>query len=306
MILRESYPEGKNFKDLRKQIEERLQEWLNKRNKSNSLTDQAIYYQLRKMKDLGFINSNTEKGLDTNDRVITSQKYKLTSLKFTINLFDKDKNKRKIEPDLTLVDEIHSDFLNNFNQNGQFNGIIIIGSGSTDAPFLGPLSYLLGKYFDFPNLNFVYYDKKILDDPDDKRIKFLLSRNLIILGGPNVNTLFHSNVPYSLNEHKTLNEILPVKFLQAPNSGITIQHQSRTILSKDKQIGVIQLIDNPWNPSNKILTIGGARRIGTEAAVIEFMKSVSIIGQVLLKKHYCLIEALYDEKTQTMDSRILE
>ena len=306
MILCESYPEGKTFKDLKKQIEERLQDWLNKRNKSNSLTDQAIYYQLRKLKDLGFVSSNTEKELDNHDRLITSQKYKLRSLKFTINLLDKDKSKRKIEPDLTLVDETISNFLSNFNENGQFNGYIIIGSGSTDAPFLGPLSYLLGKYFDFPNLNFVYYDKKILDDPDDIRIKFFLSRNIILLGGPNVNTIFHSNVPPEFDEHKTLNDILPVKFLQAPNSGITIQHQSRTILSKDKQIGVIQLIDNPWNPSNKILTIGGARRIGTEAAIIEFMRSFSKIGQLLLEKQYCLIEAIYNEKNQTMNSRILE
>ena len=32
IILRESYPEGKNFKDLKKEIEDRLHDWYTKKN----------------------------------------------------------------------------------------------------------------------------------------------------------------------------------------------------------------------------------------------------------------------------------
>ena len=39
-------------------------------NLGKSLTDQTIYYHLRKLKDLGVINQNSDQILDENDRII--------------------------------------------------------------------------------------------------------------------------------------------------------------------------------------------------------------------------------------------
>ena len=305
LALRDSFPEGKNFKDLKKSVENKLQDWLSKKNKSNFFTDQAIYYQLRKLKELGFIETIAERELDRNDRLITSQKYKLTSLKYVIN-FSESSNKLSDEilNDPVLIPHIPLNFLTNFGTDGKFNGLIVLGSGSTDGPFVGPLSYFLGKTFVFSDFNFVFYDRKILDDPDDKNIKTFLSKNIILLGGPNVNSVFHSTVPSPSGVHRTLNEILPVRFLQAPDSGVIIQNQKIAILTKDQLIGVIQQIENPWNPNNKILTIGGPKRIGTEAAVIEFTKSFKEIDKLLLNQNYCLIEAKTDLKGQIIETII--
>ena len=303
-ILRDVYPEGKIFKELKMNIEDRLQEWLSRKNKSNSLTDQAIYYQLRKLKDLGFIETSAEKELDANDRLITSQKYKLTSLQYVINFSEHLATKTSGTDDL-LLSTNSSHFLQKFTSEGKFNGHIVVGKGSSDGPFIGSLSYLLGKYFDLTNTSFVLYDNIILDDPDDKKVKYLLSQNLILLGGPNVNRVFQSPVPSKNGEHKSLNEVLPVKFVQAPSSGLIIQETGKIILSKDRKIGVIQQIDNPWNPANKIVAIGGSRKIGTEAAVIAFTQSFDQVEKCLLKQHYCLIEAIVNDREQIIETRII-
>ncbi len=306
MILRDVYPEGKIFKELKKSIEERLQDWLNKKNKSNSLTDQAIYYQLRKLKDLGFIEASSEKELDTKDRLVTSQKYRLTSLKYVINFSDhylKIKDDTSLQP---IPEAFKTDFLQTFSSFGKFNGLIVIGTGSSDVPFIGPLSYLLGKYFDMTNLSFVVYDGTILDDSDDKKIKEMLSKNLILLGGPNVNRVFHSTIPSQTAVHKSLNEVLPVKFVQAPDSGIIIQESATIILSKNQKIGVIQRIDNPWNPNNKIFAIGGPKRIGTEAAVLAFTKYFETVTKTLMIRDYCLIEALVDSKDRLVETKVIQ
>ena len=306
MILRDAYPEGKIFKELKKLIEERLQDWLQKKNKSNTLTDQAIYYQLRKLKDLGFIEASSEKELDSKDRLITSQKYKLTSLKYVINFSDHYLSLNDFNSMKSFSDNLESDFLQVFNSNGKFNGFIVIGTGSSDVPFIGPLSVLLSKYFDLTNLSFVLYDGTILDDSDDKKIKDMLSRNLILLGGPNVNRVFHSTVPSQTAEHKSLNEVLPVKFVQAPDSGIIIQETGSIILSKNQKIGVIQKIDNPWNPNNKIFAIGGPKRIGTEAAVLAFTRYFDTVTKTLMNQKYCLIEALVDTKDRLIETKVVQ
>ena len=307
LILRDSFPDGKNFKEIKKNIEERMLDKLNKKNKSSSFTDQAIYYQLRKLKDLGFIETTPEKTMDGSDRSITSQKYKLTSLNFIINLSPQNSRGSFYKPNFQFTYNQTPIFLANFINFGKFNGLIILGENSKDAPFLVPIAFFLSKFIDFLETDFfVQYDRKILEDPDYTKRKSYLSQNLILLGGPNVNGVFLSTVPEPADEHKNFNESLPIRFLHAPDSGIVIQHSKRTIYSKEKIIGVIQLIKNPWEKTNKILTIGGSTKIGTEAAVKELSKSFLIIDKHLQKQKYCLIEAIVDIKGQFQDSKILE
>lgn len=306
MILRESYPDGKVFKELKKGVEERLQDWLSKKNKSNSFTDQAIYYQLRKLRDFGFIETISEKEPYGKHRVTTSQKYKLTSLQYVINFSEFLSKKNYNSTSKLFSESVQSNFLHSFSKNGKFNGFIVIGTGSHDAPFIGNLSFLLAKYFDLTIPSFVTYDSSILDDSDDKKVKEMLSQNLILLGGPNVNRVFHATVVSQSNQSNSLNDILPVKFVQAPDSGIIIQKTNKTFLSKYHKVGVIQIIDNPWNPKNKILTIGGSRMVGTAAAVTAFIDYFESIDKILLEDNYCLIEAQVDSKNHIVETKILQ
>lgn len=300
IILRESYPEGKNFKDLKKEIEDRLHDWYTKKNKNTTFTDQAIYYQLRKIKELGFITTVSEKNLDKSDRLITSQVYKLNSLQFEINLLDLATKKAKQDPESNLTSD--SNFMSFFNNGGKFNGFIVLGENSKDAPFLSSIFIMLSKFFEVYTLN----NLVIYDTNEHKSRDFFSKNNLILLGGPNINTVFQSTVPSQSNELKTLHEILPVKFLHDPESGIVIRETGEVIYSKDRSIGVIQLIDNPWNPENKILTIGGARKVGTEALVNELLSSFNKIELILSKKSYCLVEAITNDKKQLVGSRIVD
>ena len=154
-------------------------------------------------------------------------------------------------------------------------------------------------------MNFVHYDRNILYDIDDDKSLLMLSENLILLGGPIRNSVFNSPVPSPSSNHKTLNDILPVRFLQPPDSGLVIQDSKKFTLLKEQKIGVIQQVDNPWNPKNKIIAIGGPRRVGTEAAVIAFIQSFEIIEKFILKQNYCLIEAVTDDKGQILETRII-
>lgn len=304
LILHDSYPEGKFFKDIKKDIEERLQDFLTKKNKNNSFTDQAIYYQLRKLKDLGFIETTSTKDLDPNDRLITSQLYRLTSLKFVIDFSDKTVSRENELTQSAHTRNTIPTFLQSFNHDTKFSGLIVLGEQSKDAPFLGPLMYLLNQYFDLLDLSRkIMYDKTILEDSRNRNNTLYLSQNLILIGGPNANAVFNSTIP---NEAITLHEILPVKFLHFPDSGIFIRDKNQLVLSKDQSIGVIQLVPNPWNPNTKILTIGGARREGTEAIVNELTRSFTKIAELLDKNQYCLIEAKTDQNHHLIDSKILE
>jgi hypothetical protein len=304
MILRESYPEGKIFKELKKSIEFRLQVWLSKKNKPTSFTDQAIYYQLRKLKDLGFIDTSSDRNIANNDRLVTSQTYKLASLNFVINLTQKNPKELVFKSDSSLPDTEIPSFFSSFNDNHKFNGFIVIGDRSKDGPFIGPISFLLSKYFDIPDPNsVVLVDTKLLEDADEKKIGRNLSKNLILLGGQFVNNILISTFHSESGELVTLNDSLPVKFLQA---GVYIKDKSETISSKDVLLGVIQLVDNPWNLDYKILTIGGSRRVGTEAAVRELSKSLRKIEDILLRQKYCLIEAYTDSKGQLINSKVLD
>lgn len=304
MILRDCYPEGKFFKELKRLVEERLEDWLKSKNKSPTFTDQAIYYQLRKLKDLGLIETSTEKGLDSNDRLITSQNYHLASLKFLLNFSDSPDSKNKLNTSLSMNGRFVPSFLESFFDGTKFNGFIVLGENSKDAIYLGPIFYLLSQFFELFDLSkSVIYDKKLLEESSDQtKNRFLLSQNLILVGGPNANTVYTSTIPN--NNHTSLHDNLPIKFLHSPESGIIIREQNRVIYTRDQSLGVIQIIDNPWNPTNKILTISGAKREGTEALVNELTISLPKIEALLAKKQYCLVRA--SSEKGHLQSEILE
>ena len=287
--------EGEKFsKEIREEIEKIY---------SKEFTEQTIYYHLRKLIERGFIGTINVK-IEINDRIINIQKYHLIARKFIIqfenNLEDHSSEVIKLSLLQNNTEKFQELILNrpkifqSFESDSKFNGHLVIGSRSNDSPYIGPVSFLLGKYFKFPEQLFVNWDTKIVED-------HLFDENLILLGGPFVNNIFLLK-----NEsQKSLNDMLPVEFLQTKDSGLRIHSDGRIILSKDKNIGVIQFITNPWNPEKVMLIIGGPKKIGTEAAVIALTKKFFVVENYLLTQQYCLIEAIL-ENGKIIDVEIIE
>lgn len=267
-------PEGLSVKEIKTNLKSTL---------DRSLTDQTVYYHLRKLKDMKFIDFETEQVVDKNERLINIQKYFPIANKFIIDFSHASTE--------VIVKHKRPKFLEYFNNKSKFDGTMVIGIRSNDSPYVGPISFILGKYFNFSK-NFVLFDNDIL-------LTKKFGDNLILLGGPFVNNL------YLLDDNKISDE-LPVKFLQSKDSGLLIQGKNQAILAKDKNLGVIQIIKNPWNKAKIILIIGGAKKIGTEAAVFSLTKInyISLIDQLLTTHKYCLIEPVYDSNNKIKDVRL--
>jgi len=109
-------------------------------------------------------------------------------------------------------------------------------------------SMLLGQYAGF---SFPLYS---LDTELKGREK---EGNLVLAGGPKVNT-----VVAEVNKH------LPIRFEEG-------SFDVYSTLSKKKygeNIGLVELVENPFNRKKKVLLLGGLNQNGTRAAVLALVK----------------------------------
>ncbi len=84
-----------------------------------------------------------------------------------------------------------------------------------------------------------------------------LRNNMILVGGPIVNMIT-----------RKLNRVLPVRFDLTRRDIIS---EISNNIYRDDEFGFINLIENPWNRSKKILVLAGKRFPGTRAAVLAFI-----------------------------------
>ncbi|RLE87044.1 MAG: hypothetical protein DRJ96_00650 [Thermoprotei archaeon] len=82
-----------------------------------------------------------------------------------------------------------------------------------------------------------------------------LQENLIVVGGPVANIVTAK-----------LNKYLPIWFDEARDHSIVSKFSGK--MYPDDEIGVIELIENPFNPGKTILVIAGKRHTGTKAAFL--------------------------------------
>lgn len=150
-----------------------------------------------------------------------------------------------------------------FIEQGTFNGKIILGSPDPHGKYrargsefcMVELGMLLGRYcnFTFPG----YLLDTELREGDKKQ-------NLILAGGPKVNTVVGE-----------INKQLPIYFEE---NSFDIYSK----LSKKKygeNVGLVELVENPFNKKNRILLIGGLNYHGTRAAVLSILKKSRQIEQ---------------------------
>jgi len=150
-----------------------------------------------------------------------------------------------------------------FIEHETFRGKFILGSPDphgkyrargSEFPFL-ELAMMLGNYASF---SFPLYLLDTQTKENDKK------QNLIVAGGPKVNIL-----AAELNSH------LPIRFEQAMQDVYSRFSKKRYT----GNVGVIELIPNPFSRRSKILLLGGLNHHGTRAAILAILKKTKTIDQ---------------------------
>jgi DNA-binding transcriptional ArsR family regulator len=210
--------------------------------------EQKVYYYINKFRKHGLVEEiRTEKRKGT-----LAKFYQVTDNAFILKLGEA----RWERVDTSSPHEKKS--LEPFIKHGKIDFTIIIGSPdphgpwkerALDSPTAIDLALFLGSFAKeriTPNY-------KLDIEIREKDLK----GNLILIGGPIVNMVT-----------KRLNRAMPVNF----------DLKKRDIMSgisknvyRDDQFGIINLVENPWNRSKKILVFAGKRFPGTRASILAFM-----------------------------------
>ncbi|MBU5689777.1 MAG: S-layer protein [Candidatus Aenigmatarchaeota archaeon] len=215
--------------------------------------EQKIYYHIRRLEKYGFIKLER-----VEERVgATAKIYSLTSPSISFKIFDEDHYYSiKTKP-------LETKFLSPFIQDAKLNSLIIVGSPDPHGKYKASASdgysvILLGTYFgQFINkINLPIYKLDTQVNESD------LKKNLILVGGPKTNIITQK-----------INEKLPIYF------DYSEEIKDWTIIStlskktyREKEIGVICRIKNPFNEEREVLFLSGMGFRGTLSATIALIK----------------------------------
>lgn len=209
--------------------------------------EQKVYYHIRKLGNAGIIR---QAAAETRQGAL-AQYYTLAAPGFAVRF-------REFQPaaqKAAFANE--SAFLEPFVQEGELKALIVVGSPDPHGPekarsrdgYYGmDLALFLGTFLNVvPGLN-VRLDTEVREGE--------LKSNLIILGGPIVNTLADR-----------VNGALPVRFTE---KSILSTLSNNEYFSDES--GIIVKAENPFDRSKKLLLIAGRRVAGTRACIIAFLK----------------------------------
>jgi len=230
---------------------------------------QNIYYHVNKLKSINLIEIKNVESVKGFNKYI----YGLKSPSFHF-IIKKEKEKSSLQ-----IPE--KNFLLPFIEEGRINCKIIIGSPhmhgvekarSTDAFFISDLLLFFGSF-----LNRIEKNVCLLDTEVKERD---LKDNLIVIGGPIVNTITAK-----------LNDKLLVSFLKREKSFFSKLTNKKYF---DDEIGVIIKQKNPFNKNKHVLVIEGKRYFGTKACVICFLNYFEELNKRINEKNYVIVRG-YDE-----------
>jgi len=225
--------------------------------------EQKIYYYIKKLEKSKLIKIIDQKNIQGS----TANIYDITSDSFFIKI--KNFQKRKTDYNTYL------DF-SPFIENGKMNSIIIVGSPDShgkikarakDGHTAIELALFLGKYVDELTQDVVKLDTEIT--PDE-----IKNNNLIIIGGPNVNTVFDK-----------INDKLKINFSRE-HRGIYSKITNKNYF--EDEIGIVGKIKSPFNENKQILFFAGNRQNGTKSSVLFFTRNY----------HKFKENNIFDKKTQ--------
>jgi DNA-binding transcriptional ArsR family regulator len=166
-----------------------------------------------------------------------------------------------------ILSEPSARILEPFISRGHFDGHIVLGSPDAHGIFSSrarcgdratDLALFIGSLLPITRESVVRLDTELSEQES--------ARNLIVVGGPRVNTVT-----------MTLNEFLPITYELTGRNMMISRLSGRSYTGEEE--GAIQLIVNPNNQKNKALVIAGNSYLGTRAAVLGFIKYTDEIAR---------------------------
>jgi DNA-binding transcriptional ArsR family regulator len=165
------------------------------------------------------------------------------------------------------LSESSAKMLEPFISAGHFDGHIVLGSPDAHGIFgsrarcgdrATDLALFIGSLLPITRESIVRLDTEISEQE--------LTRNLIAVGGPRVNTVTMA-----------LNEFLPITYELTGRNMMISRLTGRSYAGEEE--GAVQLIVNPNNPEAKAFVIAGNSYLGTRAAVLAFVKYTDEIAR---------------------------
>ncbi len=220
--------------------------------------EQKVYYHIRKLEKANLIEVTKKQevhGTLANIYSPTAPAFVFALKEFT--------EAHKVPGLKTRPDE----FLSPIIENNELNGVIIVGSPDPHGPEMArsrdgyygiDLALFLGTFITHLDDLSVRLDTEVRSED--------LQKNLILIGGPVVNTVTQK-----------VNDKLPLRFDKDNNWAIT-----STISGKNyhaDECGIIVKAKNPFNPKKWILVVAGKRYAGTRAVTLAFIKYFSELAK---------------------------
>lgn len=166
-----------------------------------------------------------------------------------------------------VLSESSAKMLEPFISRGYFDGHIVLGSPDAHGIFSSrarcgdratDLALFIGSLLPITRESVVRLDTELSEQES--------ARNLIVVGGPRVNTVT-----------MTLNEFLPITYELTGHNMMISKLSGRSYAGEEE--GAIQLIANPNNQQTRALVIAGNSYLGTRAAVLGFIKYTDEIAE---------------------------
>lgn len=259
-------------------------------------SEQAIYYHIRRLEDKGLVVARQDHSFnEKTNRTVVRNRYHLPNTEFVLSLSGHD------EPHFAPAEtEQLPSFLQPFNLGGEFDGYVVVGNptrhgnydaGATDGHFAATFTFFLGQFLSCPMDRFTV--------KTDTEMQQNLGENLVVFGGPRVNTILQ----HMVNDKQTVNDLLPAKYLFEKEDSLLIQKTGEVV--QDPMLGAIQLITNPWAESKWLLIIGGPKRMGSKAAVVALTRFGPRVEEGFLRNgNYCLVRGKTDEWNEIVDVEV--
>jgi DNA-binding transcriptional ArsR family regulator len=220
--------------------------------------EQKVYYHTRKLAKAGAITVVREE----KKKGATAKYYKTVSPAFGIE-FPQGYKTLQTHSLLAASEQIQNFFKEFVNENGAFEGKIVVGSPTPHGPFktsardghyAAHLTFFLGQFAKMPTEFAIKLDVDVKAEKEEKN-------NLILVGGPGTNLLTQET-----------NQYLPVQFnMQSSDQGFLLggmMSQKTSRVYTADVAGLIAKIVNPWDDTKRIIILAGNKAVGTKACVL--------------------------------------
>lgn len=229
--------------------------------RSIGTSEQVVCYHLRELERAGFVRlERTVKKRGATAKYYSAEQKAIAVIPNIDSLKDAANS-----PQESLA-ESSKKLLEPFISQGRLNGYIVIGSPDAHGIFRSrarcgdratDLALFIGSLLPVTRESVVRLDTEISQQE--------LMRNLILVGGPRVNTAT-----------MTVNEWLPITYELTGHNMMISRITGKTYSGEDE--GAIQMIANPMNQGSRVLVVAGNTYLGTRAAVLAFIRYTNQIA----------------------------